>query len=41
MTKRVINRFDPFMPVKVNNTTSEVNSVDVSSNSNNFEEFSR
>lgn len=40
MTKRVINRFDPFMPVKVNNTTSEVNSVDVSSNSNNFEEFS-
>ena len=37
MTKKVINRFDPFMPVKVNNTTSEVNSVEVSNSG--FEDF--
>ena len=39
MTKKVINRFDPFMPVKVNNTGAEIDSVDISSNNSSFEDF--
>ena len=39
MTKKVINRFDPFMPVKVNNTGAEIDSVDISSSNSSFEDF--
>ena len=39
MTKKVINRFDPFMPVKVNNTGADMDSVDISSSNSTFEDF--